>query len=64
MSELEIIQYPQVGGISVFLDTVEYRTPHFHPEWELIWIVDGKLRVRFHGHRGNRQDSCARYHSR
>ncbi len=47
MSELEIIQYPQVGGISVFLDTVEYRTPHFHPEWELIWILDGKLRVRF-----------------
>lgn len=46
MSELEIIQHGKIGGISVFFDTVEYRTPHFHPEWELIWIVRGELSVR------------------
>ncbi len=45
MSELEIIRHAKVGGISAFFDTVEYRTPHFHPEWELIWITDGALTV-------------------
>ena len=45
MSELEIIRHAKVGGISIFFNTVEYRTPHFHPEWELIWITDGKLSV-------------------
>lgn len=45
MSELEIIRHAKVGGISIFFDTVEYRTPHFHPEWELIWITDGELAV-------------------
>ena len=46
MRELEIIQHRQIEGLSLFFDTVEYRTPHFHPEWELIWITDGKLSVR------------------
>lgn len=45
MSELEIVRHAKVGGISIFFDTVEYRTPHFHPEWELIWITDGALEV-------------------
>ena len=35
--------------MSVFFDTVEYRTPHFHPEWELIWITDGRLAIRCGG---------------
>ena len=54
MSELEIIQHPQLGGISIFFDTVEYRTPHFHPEWELIWITDGDLTVIS----GRREELC------
>ena len=45
MSELEIIRHAKVGGISIFFDTVEYRTPHFHPEWELLWITEGTLSV-------------------
>jgi AraC-like DNA-binding protein len=45
MSELEIIRHPRVGGISMFFNTMEYRTPHFHPEWELIWITEGELSV-------------------
>ena len=47
VSELEIIQHQQINGISIFFDTVEYRTPHFHPEWELIWIIKGSLSVLF-----------------
>ena len=47
MRELEIIQHRQMEGLSLFFDTVEYRTPHFHPEWELIWITEGVLTVRF-----------------
>lgn len=47
MRELEIIHHRQIEGMSLFFDTVEYRTPHFHPEWELIWITDGILSVRY-----------------
>ncbi len=43
MSELEIIRHGQVNGVTVFFDTVEYRTPHFHPEWELVWVTEGTL---------------------
>lgn len=46
MRELEIIHHRQIEGMSLFFDTVEYRTPHFHAEWELIWITDGRLSVR------------------
>lgn len=46
MSEIEIIQYGHIHGLSLFLNCVEYRTPHLHPEWELIWILDGILSVR------------------
>lgn len=45
MDELEIIQYKRVQGLHIFFDCVDYRTPHFHPEWELIWIVEGSLSV-------------------
>ncbi len=51
MSELEIIRHRQIDGISIFFDAVEYRTPHFHPEWELIWITDGELLVGCGGRR-------------
>ena len=51
MSELEIIQHRKINGISVFFDTVEYRTPHFHPEWELIWITEGRISVQCGGRR-------------
>lgn len=45
MNEVEIIQHPQIGGLSLFFDTVDYRTPHVHQEWELIWILEGPLSV-------------------
>lgn len=40
MNEFEIISHRQMDGISIFFDTVDYRTAHVHPEWELIWILE------------------------
>lgn len=45
MNELEIIEHRQMEGLSVFINTVDYRTPHMHPEWELIWVLDEALSV-------------------
>lgn len=45
MDELEIIQYQQVSGLSVFANTVTYRSPHFHRDWELLWVLDAPLTV-------------------
>ena len=49
MREFEIIHHRQIEGLSMFFDTVEYRTPHFHPEWELILITNGTLQIRCEG---------------
>ena len=45
MNELEIIRYPQIDGLRLFLNTVDYRTPHLHSEWELIWVLERHLSV-------------------
>ena len=45
MRELEIIQHRQIDGLTVLLNTVDYRTPHVHSEWELIWVLDQRLVV-------------------
>ena len=45
MNELEIIRHPQIDGFSMFFNTVDYRTPHIHPEWEVILVVENALSV-------------------
>ena len=45
MNELEIIRHRRIEGLTIFFNTVDYRTPHFHSEWELIWVVDEALSV-------------------
>jgi len=45
MNELEIVQYPQMAGLRLFLNTVYYRTPHLHSEWELVWVLENTLSV-------------------
>ena len=45
MNELEIIQHRQIEGLSLFLNTVDYRTAHLHAEWELIWVLENSLSV-------------------
>jgi len=46
VDELEVVRHMQIEGLSIFFDTVDYRTPHFHPDRELIWVIDNPLRVR------------------
>lgn len=45
MNEFEIIHYPQINGLNIFFNTVDHRTPHLHPELELIWVLDGCLAI-------------------
>lgn len=45
MSEFEIIRHRQMQGLSVFMNTVEHRTPHMHAEWEILWVVKNALLV-------------------
>lgn len=45
VNEFEIVEHPQIEGLSLFLNTVDYRTPHVHPEWELIWVLEEPLSV-------------------
>ena len=45
MDELEIVQYQQVSGLSVFVNTITYRSAHFHKDWELLWVLDAPLTV-------------------
>ena len=47
MSELEIIQFHQLHGLNIFVNTVNYRSPHFHNEWELLWVLDAPLKVQW-----------------
>lgn len=45
MKELEIIQHPQIRGLHIFFNSMEYRTPHFHSEWELLCPLQNDLQV-------------------
>ena len=45
MNELEIIRHPQIDGLSMFFNTVDYRTPHLHPEWEVNLVLESPLAV-------------------
>lgn len=43
MNELEIVRHPQISGLHIFFDVMEYRTPHFHSEWELTCPLEHSL---------------------
>ena len=45
MEELEIVPQYRISGMRMFVNTVEYRSPHFHPEWELLWVLDAPLNI-------------------
>lgn len=45
MDELEIIQHKKIPGLTFFVNTVDYRTPHMHPEWEILWVLDQSLSI-------------------
>lgn len=45
MEELEIVPHGQAEGIRIFINKAEYRSPHFHPDWELLWVLDTPLSI-------------------
>jgi AraC-like DNA-binding protein len=45
MEELEIVPHRQRDSVRIFLNRVEYRSPHFHPDWELLWVLDTPLSI-------------------
>ena len=36
MEEMEIVRSAQISGLHLFLDSLAYRTPHMHREFELL----------------------------
>lgn len=45
MRELEIVPHRQSDSVRIFVNRVEYRSAHFHPEWELLWVMDTPLSI-------------------
>lgn len=45
-NEFEIVKYPKLKHIKIFLNNITYRNPHFHNEIELFCIIDGSAQVR------------------
>ena len=45
MNEWEIVRHPQIPGLHLFFDVMEYRTPHFHSEWELLCPLENSLQL-------------------
>ncbi len=43
MRELEIVRHRQIPGLNLFVNRLDYRTVHIHPEWELIWVLENPL---------------------
>ena len=42
MSEkLEVIYYPSVDNMKIFVVDIEYRLPHTHPEMEILFVFKG-----------------------
>ena len=61
--ELEIIRYPQTDGLCMFFDTIDYRTAHFHPEWEILLVLENPLLIHTAGEEmtlSRRNDAFAR----
>ncbi len=45
MNELEIVRYSHIDGARMFFNRVNYRTNHFHEEWEILWVIEEPLVV-------------------
>ncbi len=49
MSEIEVVQYSKIDGLSAFFNNVAYRSAHLHPEWELVWIIENSMGISCDG---------------
>lgn len=45
MNEVEIIRHRQMDELNIFFVTLDYRTPHIHKEWELMYVLNNTLSV-------------------
>lgn len=46
MEELEIVRYARMEGMRMFFNKIDFRTFHFHEEWEILLAVENPLVVR------------------
>lgn len=46
MNEIEIVKHLQIDGVHIFFDTLDYRTPHAHRDFELIFVLENTLIVQ------------------
>ena len=49
MSEIEVIQYNKIEGMTAFFNNVAYRSAHLHSEWELVWIIENSMGIKCDG---------------
>ena len=49
MSEIEVVQYNVMEGMTAFFNNVAYRSAHLHSEWELVWIIENSMRIKCDG---------------
>ncbi len=45
MKEIEIVRYTAISGLTMYFDCVNYRTPHQHREFEMMWIIDNPIEI-------------------
>lgn len=38
-SRMDVLRYKQIDGIRIYINTLDYRTPHFHKDIELILVL-------------------------
>lgn len=46
MSEHNINLYQIVKSMRLYFNTLEYRTPHFHSDIEVMWVLEGSMNVQ------------------
>ena len=49
MSEIEVVQYGNIEGMTAFFNNVAYRSAHLHSEWELVWIIENSMGIKCDG---------------
>ena len=49
MSEIEVVQYNEIEGMTAFFNNVAYRSAHLHSDWELVWIIENSMGIKCDG---------------
>ncbi|MBQ6468680.1 MAG: helix-turn-helix transcriptional regulator [Lachnospiraceae bacterium] len=47
--EYEVIRHSAIKGLEIFLVNIYYRTPHMHRDFELVFVLQGELKVSTEG---------------